>query len=175
MARRSTIEMDDKIRAAVDDALKRGVIIDDITVMLQGMGANISRSAVGRWAQKYGKMAERERDILAVARNYADEFGGSDNPVGKLLIQTVTSIAARTVMAHSEDEDGSLDPKDLHFIARAVKDIMGAAKIDADRDALVRKEEREKAADRAVKSLRSQGASEETIAMIRREILGMED
>lgn len=172
MGRKSTITADSEVRAAVDAALARGANYDDITAAVKLVNPDISRSAVGRYAKNYRDLATRERDVRAVAKAYAADFGGSDNPTGKLLIQLITSMAAKSVMAQGED-DGYLDPKDLHYYARAAKDIMSSAKIDADRDALVRKEERERAISIVQESGRAAGVDNEQIELIKKQLLGV--
>ncbi len=172
MARRSSIELDPRVRAAVDAALAKGLKIDAILEAIQRINPEISRSAIGRYSKGYREMATRERDVLAVAKAYAADFGDSTNPTGKLLIQMVTSLAVRTVMAHSEGDDIP-DPKAMANLGRMVKDIAAAAKTDTERDAAIRKEERTKAAESAERAARSAGASEQVIDTIRREILGL--
>lgn len=163
MAPRSSVENDPEVRVAIDRALRDGHTLDQIVAAIRALGSEVSRSAVGRYASQYRRLAERERDIQAVARSYAADFGGDENPTGKLLIHLVTSIATRTALASDDDE---IAPKDLGYIAKAVKDIIGAAKVDADRDAHIRREERARAAADAAKAARKAGASEGTIAAI---------
>lgn len=172
MGRRSSITENTDVRAAVDAALARGATVDDILLAVQRVNPDISRSAVGRYAKNYRELANRERDVRAVAKAYAADFGGSDNPTGKLLIQLITSMAAKSVMAQNE-EDGFLDPKDLHYYARAAKDIVSSAKIDTDRDALVRKEERDRAIHIVRESGHAAGVAKEQLELITKQLLGI--
>ncbi|WP_336958686.1 phage protein Gp27 family protein [Sphingobium aquiterrae] len=177
MARRSSIDqLDPAIRLEVDAAIKRGVTIDKIVDMLHSLGEDVSRSAVGRYSKHYAQFAARQRDMMSVAEAFGREFGASDNSQGKLLIQLITSIAARAAMSRSDDDE--IGAQELSYLARSVKDIVLAAKTDADRDAKIReeaaKEAMRKAASIAENAARSAGASEATIDIVKRRILGLD-
>lgn len=179
MAGRSSIDkLPQELRDAVQRALKEGHTIDEIVAMLSEEGADVSRSAVGRYTQNYREMAARQRDLSSVAASFASEFGGADNAQQKLLIQMFTSVMTQAVLPMaSGDEDASIDPKDLHFLARSIKDVVSAAKTDTDREAKIRDEERkrvrEEAAASAEKAAKGAGATPETIEAIKREIMGL--
>lgn len=176
MARRSSIDrLDTKIREQVDRAIKRGATVDEITAHLGILGAEVSRSAVGRYSQKYREFAARQRDLRTVAEAYGKEFGADDNSEGKLLMQMLSSIGARMAIGLVDQDDPDISLKEFELFARATKSLITAAKSDADRDAKIReqaaKEAREQAAKDAESAARSAGASDETIDRIKRKIL----
>lgn len=178
MAGRSSIErLDPRIRVEVDRAIKRGLTVDEITQHLERLGADISRSAVGRYSKRYRELADRQRDLAAVAKAFGSEFGDTDNEQGKLLVQLITSVAARAALPLATDEDVEIDGKELHFLARATKDIISAAKIDTERDEKIReaaaKKAKAEAARDAEQAARDAGASEATIDMVKKRILGL--
>ena len=180
MARKSSIDdLPEEVRAEVLAAIKRNATIDEIVWTLKGLGADVSRSAVGRFSKQYRDMATRQRDLASVATAFAGEFGEADDMQGRLLIQLVTSIATRMVMpmAAGEIVDEEIDFKELHYLARSLKDITSAAKTDVDREAKIRAEEgnraRAKAAKDAEGAARDAGASEQTINVIKARILGL--
>ena len=178
MGGRSTIDQLPKpLRDAVQAALKDGLTIDAIVDLLREEGAEVSRSAVGRYTQNYREMAARQRDMSSVATAFASEFGDADNAQQKLLIQMFTSVMTQAVLPMAAGGDAEIDPKDAHFLARAIKDVVSAAKTDADREAKIREEERKSARAEAVKvaeqAARGSGATPDTIAAIKRELLGI--
>lgn len=160
------------LKLQVDLAIRDGMTIDRIVELVREAGGQVSRSAMGRYKGRYGDLIERERDMKAVAESFAQDFGGSNNPAGKLVIQLVTSMAARAAMKVGED-GGEVDGQELHFFARAAKDLASAAKTDTDRDATVAKHAREQAAKTAEAAGREAGATEATIALIKSRILGV--
>lgn len=177
MGQRSTIKRDPALEKAVQDALKAGSTIDEILELVRDLGSDVSRSALGRYAKGYRELAERERDLAVIARSYAADFGGEENPTGKLLIQLITSMATRSMLNRTDDEE--FDGKEAHYWGRAIKDIMSAANLDTDRDRKVREEERARAkaeaADAGSKAAAATGASDETIRRVKSAILGLPD
>ena len=178
VGRRSSIDrLPPPLRDAVQAALKQGLTIDEIVDMLSEEGAEVSRSAVGRYTKNYREMAERQRDMSSVAKAFASEFGDADNSQQKLLIQMFTSVMTQAVLPLASGEDPEIDPRDMHFLARSIKDIASAAKTDTDREAKIRDEERKTARAEAAKvaeqAARGAGATPETIDAIKRELLGI--
>lgn len=178
MARKSTLKTLPKpVQAAVIEALERGATIDAIVEQLQSTGHPRSRSAVGRYAKEYADLAERQRDIRVVAQAFAKDFGGAENAEGKLMVQMLTSIGARMILPIAAGEEVDPDAKEFHFLAKATKELLSAAKIDADRDAKIREEAaraaRQQAAEDAESEARAAGASEATIERVKAKILGL--
>lgn len=178
MARKSSMKtLPSGIQAAVMQAMEAGATIDEIVAELDAMGHRRSRSAVGRYAKEYGQMAARQRDMRTAAEAFAGEFGGADNVEGKLLVQMLTSMGARMVMAKANDDEEEPDALEFSRLAKATKDLIGAAKTDSERDARIReeaaKEARRKAADDAVSAARASGASDATMDAIKAKLLGL--
>ena len=179
MGRKSTLEaLPQSVRAAVARAMENGATIDAIVAQLDAMGHEVSRSAVGRYAKNFAEMTKRHRDMRIVAEAFAEDFGGGDNAEGKLLLQMLTSIGARMVMPVAKGDDIEMTTGEFHTMAKATKELFAAAKSDADRDAKIRaeaaREAREKAADDAASAARAAGASEETVALVKARILGID-
>jgi hypothetical protein len=168
VGRKSTIAANPAIRAAVDGAIARGASIDAIKAMLDGMGADISRSAIGRHSAKYHDLAERQRDIRAAADAFASEFGNADDNQTRLMIQMVTTMITENIIAKG---DGAGSALDLRLLAAAAKDAIGAAKLDDDRKRIIRKEAMADAAKMAGETMRRGGASAEMIETVRKRLM----
>lgn len=178
MAGKSSIaKLPEPILLEVNAALKRNATIDEIVWMLKGLGADVSRSAVGRYSKQYADVAAEQREMQTIAKVFAGEFGTADDQQGRLLIQLATTIATRLSMGIAADADRSIAMKDLTNLGRAVKDITSAAKIDVDREAKIRSETfdkaRRQAADAAEGAAKAAGASPETINLIKGKIMGI--
>lgn len=163
MGRQSTITANPAIRAAVDGAIARGCTIDAIKEMLDAMGAEISRSAIGRHASKYADIAARQRDIRAAADAFASEFGDAEDNQSRLMIQMVTTLITENVLGADE-----MSAMDLNFLASAVKNSIGAAKIDDDRRLKLRKEAIEEASRVVATEGKKAGADAGALAQIQR-------
>lgn len=159
MARKSSMKsLPSNVQAAVIKAMEQGATIDDIVERLDALGHQRSRSAVGRYAQEYSKMAAHQRDMRSAAEAFAGEFGGADNGEGKLLVQMLTSFGARMIMTRvAGDEDEGLDSLEFSRLAKATKDLIGAAKTDAERDARIREEAKREAQDEMRRKLDAAG------------------
>lgn len=178
MARSTIDSLPDHVRAAIHAAIERGRTIDEIVALIDDMGAEASRSAVGRYTKGFRELAREQRDMRAVAEAFGREFGTADDHQGRMMIQLMTSITTRMLMPHMTGEaEGELSALELTRLARAVKDATGAAKIDIEREARIRDEEAKRAkaaaAEDAVVAGRAAGASEETLRRIRAGILGL--
>jgi len=178
MGRKSSLKtLPSDVQAAVLQAMEAGATIDDIVARLAELGHQRSRSAVGRYAKQYSELASRQRDVRSVAEAFASEFGGTDNAEGKLMVHMLTSIGTRMVLPMASEEDPDVSAKDFHLLAKATKELLSSAKIDAERDARIReeaaKEARRKAAVDAEDAARAAGASEATIDRIKRKLLGL--
>lgn len=174
MARKSSIKtLPSPVQAAVVQALEGGATIDQIVERLGDLGHPRSRSAVGRYAKEYADLAARQRDIRVVAQAFADDFGGAENAEGKLMVQMLTSIGARMILPIASGEEEQPDAGEFHALAKATRELMSAAKLDADRDAKVREQTKRDAADAAEKAARKSGASADTINLVKSAILGL--
>ena len=174
MAGKSTIaKLPEPILLEVNAALKRNATIDEIVWMLKGLGQDVSRSAVGRYTKQYTDLAARQRDMSSIAKAFASEFGEADDQQGRLLIQLATTIATRMVLPIAAGDDPELATKSLMELGRAVKDITSAAKIDVDREAKIRSEAKQRAANDAERAAKAAGATPETIDRIKASILGI--
>ena len=185
MGQRSSIDrLAPDVRVRVDQAIRDGATIDEIVGLLldleqKGQLAEApSRSAVGRYSQQYRDLAARQRDMSSIAKAFGSEFGEADDLQGRLMIQLLTSLITRVALKEAEGEEVGLDVKELHFLARAVKDAASASKTDVDREAKIREEAakraKREAADAAATSAKAAGASEDTIRKVRAAILGIQ-
>lgn len=178
MGQRSSIdELPPEIRDAALRAIAEGRTCDEIVARIRELGGDASRSAVGRYKKSYAEIAKQQRDLQAVSRAFAADFGEEGDAQGRLLLQLITSVATRAILPIAEGEEVELNGEDLHFYARAIKDITSAAKTNTDREAKVEARAAEKAkreaAANAETAARASGASPETVRKVRAAILGL--
>ena len=171
MARSSSVTQNPVIHDAVNQAIKRGCTINAIKQMIDAMGAEISRSSLGRYTKKFSELAQRQRDIRAAADAFAAEFGDADDQQTRLMIQLVTTLITEKIMAATP---GNQKAMDLRLLAAAVKDAISATKIDDDRRRILRKDAFAEAASVAETAGRKAGASPEIINAIKAQIMGID-
>ncbi|CUR45535.1 Phage terminase, small subunit [Alloalcanivorax xenomutans] len=174
MGRKSSItELDPEIRAAVDAAIREGrASIDDIVELINEMGGDASRSAVGRYRKNAVDQMRRwqeAREISKVWVGKLEEDPSSD--VGRLISEMLKTVAFQTV-GNMVDGD-NVEADQVMLLARALKDIAGADKLSADRELKIRKEERDKAAKVVEEVTQAAGMDTEQVDFWRKKVLGM--
>lgn len=177
MAPRSSIEQDPRVKAAADEAIRAGATIDQIVEKLQELGADVSRSAVGRYTFKTRAAMAKLREVREVAKVWADKFGSEpDGDIGQLVGQVLQALAYQQATQMADTEEAIAEgagPREVMFLAGALKDIASAQKISADRILKVRKETAAKAAAEVEKVARQVGGmTADTVAKLRAAVLG---
>lgn len=183
MGRKSSIKtLPKQILAEVDRLLRdEHATIDEVVEHLKEMGFPRKRSAVGLYRQNIAKVGERMRRTQEITEALVKEMGPSavEGKTGRLLVQILQSIVFEWLMAKTEDEAAAADLKsgDLFFLAKALKEMASAQKIDVERELKIREEAERKTKDAAVKAVeataREKGLTKETAEAIRASILGV--
>ena len=142
----------------------------------------ISRKVVHRYDRRTRENMERVRKSQEVAKAWIANLGSqSGSDVGFMVIQTLKTLsleASQQLMAGELDAEsmpGVLDQ--LNKLALAAQRLERSAAESERRDRQIREEARrlaaEEAADKAAGAARSQGLSAETVAEIRKQVLGV--
>lgn len=168
----------DKLPAEIRDAayalLRAGRTVDDITEHLQSLGADVSRSGVGRWKKGAEKSMQALKRAQALGEGWAKSL--SEDPegkVGRLLIELGKTAVLDNMLAKSdsEDDDGEtkpLDTKDLFFLSSAVKNFESAGNMNIARELRIRKEAVAKAADAVAEVAKAAGMTKDGVAALRK-------
>lgn len=173
-SRKSSIDtLAPAIKTAVNGAIREGrATIDEIVAIINAMGGEASRSAVGRYVQAQNVQLGKYRQAQEIAKVWVEKIGSEpEGDVGRLLIQMLRTVSFNTISNMDE-----VDPQDLMFLSKAIKDISSADKTMVDREAAVRKlvaAQVVKAAEEVTKTVRQAGMSAETVDLIRSQILGI--
>lgn len=178
MARKSSVtQLDPRLREALDALIREGRhTLDDILAKLAELNAGeapVSRSALGRYAQRAEAQMERYREAQEVAKVWVNKF--EEEPtgdVGRLLHEMLRSVAFQTLGGLSERVE-SADPEEVMLLAKAMKDLASADKLTTERILVIRQEVAKKAAVEAVKQAKASGLSDEAADLIRQKILGV--
>lgn len=174
MARRSAIaQLDPRVQAAVDTAIREGrATIDDIVILIKSYGATASRSSVGRYVKSSTEALSRYREAQEVAKVWIGKL--TDEPqgdVGRLLAEMLRTVAFQQIGQMGEAEKAK--PMDIMLVAKALEHLAKSEKTAVDRAVKIRDEFAAKAAEAAVKAAKGGGASKDTIDEIKRSILGI--
>ena len=176
----------DEIKTWLKQALKEGgfsgyeQIADDLNERMEaeGYSMRIHRASVQRYGAEYKEFVKYQEEAGAWAADWMNDQGLEDEANRhSVLFQMLTSLAFK-FMKSQMVEGNDVDPKELHFIGRMMKDIMASSGM---REQLLEKEaeriqieERSRAADMVEKIGKKAGMSAETVEGIKAEILGVE-
>lgn len=135
----------------------------------------VSKSAVNRYALRMEEVGAKLRETREVARMWIGKLGAEpQGEVGKLLNELVRTLAFKAAMrAHEADDDEAVDPKLLKSLAVSVYRLERAARENAALEESIRKRALAEAAEAVGETAKQSGVSEETIRIIRRDILRM--
>jgi hypothetical protein len=174
MAPRSSIERNPALRAAVEKLIAEGEhTIDDIHDAVAEYG--VSRSAVGRYANRYRPMVEtiiRDRAVRDAMRKHLPD--GIDTGIVDIAIHRAQSEVLRSLDAMG-DEDTPADGAKIEKLVRSLRHVINAMRDKRAYQDEIRASERVRAADAAAEVMSEAGAGEAQIDLIRRRILGMRD
>lgn len=180
MGRKSTLAvLDESILAEVNLLIRKGRTVDEILVALESLGAEVSRSATGRYVKSERESMRQYSKAQGMARVWVEQFGTEPNgDVARLLPLMLEAVAHRTLDDMTESEEVK-SPDEVLVMARALKDLNGAKKGNVDIEIkmrAVREDERNKvlAEQRAaLESMGSKGGVTEDTKRAIREVLGI--
>lgn len=133
-----------------------------------GKVVNFHHATVHRFGQEYRAFVETQEKASAWAQGWMTENGLEEEAKRhNVLFQMVTALAFKAMESQMQRDGSEIDPKELHFIGRMLKDIMASSGIRQQMIAAERKTQAEKL-ERAVET----GEMTADIAQKAREIMG---
>jgi hypothetical protein len=175
-------EMKDWFKQALKDGGFSGYeqIADDLNARLEeaGYSLRISRAGAQRFGAEYKEFVKYQEEAGAWAADWINDQGLEEeaNRHG-VLFQMLTTLAFKFMKGQMED-GREVDPKELHFIGRMMKDIMASSGIReqliAKEKERIQEEERTRAATMVEKIATKAGMTAATVEGIKAEILGVE-
>lgn len=181
MPERSSVRrLPDELRSEVDRLLTDGrYTLDQIVAHVRKLGADVSRSALGRYSQQIDQVVEDMRLTREMAQAVGRELTDLvDDDATQLLVGSLQALLLKARMQVSSGTE--IAPKDVADLARAAKDLQTALRSRAHLHAVVRKEmavEVAKQTALAAKNIdrmaQENGLSAALAAQLRREVLGV--
>ena len=136
-----------ELREQLHAMLDAGHTLDEITAHLKSLGADVSRSGLGRYKQQVDKVAQRLRESRNMADAIMDRMG-ADAATGKggaALIQMLTTLTTDYMVRRLDEPDAEMEVEDLRALSRAIKERAQAARATQDYDVKLREAARRKA------------------------------
>lgn len=170
------------VKKAIDDAMKTGrFTLDELRAgIADEFGAAVvpSRSALGRYSQRFEEIGKRMRESREVAQVWADRLGNEpQGDIGKLVMDLLRTMAFDATLAMSEDGEGGeakpVNPKEINALALAMHRLETAGRHNLEREQALRKAALEDAAKAAASMAKKKGLTAEFADQIKQSILGI--
>lgn len=166
-----------EIREAIHKLLDGGQTLDAIVEHLNSLGAQVSRSALGRYSQEYQEVAAKLREAREITSTFAAQLQDMPNDMGRVTTELLQTLVFKVLMKQAKGEDPDVSAGELMFLAKAIKDMASASKTSADMEMKIRDRAREEALRDAAKAVdtaaKEKGLSAETVQTIKAKILGV--
>lgn len=171
----SVKQLPPEIREEIAILRERGVTIDAIMAKLQELGAEISRSALGRYVKEIGQVGERIRRSREIAEALVRKLGDApESRQGRLNIELMHTVVLDLLMpAGGDGKAVTIDAEQAALIARTLRDLAGAQKADADFVLRIRQETAKAAAAAVDRVAEKKGLSAEMVLALKSEFLGI--
>jgi hypothetical protein len=133
----------------------------------------LSKSAVNRYSIKMDRIGAKLQQSRAIAEMWIGKLGSEPaGQTGKLLNEVVRNLAFDAAMHMAEDEEPA-HPGAIKELAIAIEKLENAASKNEQRDAMIRKQALEEAANKAADIAKRNGLTADAIATFKREMLGV--
>lgn len=139
MARKSTVKQLPKaVQESIHRLLDSGRTLDEIVQHLDAMGAKVSRSALGRYAQNYEDVAKKLRETRDIATFLGSRLDDLPNNVGRITTELLHKLLFQVTLKQLDADDPDVSARDLMALGKALKDTITATKTSADMELRIR-------------------------------------
>lgn len=176
MARKSSIkQLPEEIQDAVNEAIREGATIDAIVETIRAMGAEASRSAVGRYKKDFEDVARQMRQAQDIAKVWMESAAKAPEGELGLLVGEMIRTMAWKVTSDMLDAGEEVKPQDVMLLGKAMQHVSSSDKILAERFVKLRREFADKLDDALseAEAAGEKGLSAERVAQLRRDFLGV--
>ncbi len=163
--RRKVDLLPEELRARIKQALReRGFAgYEELTAEINdwleeaGLEITLGKSAVHSFGQEYQEFVKLQDEAGNWARDWMSEHDISEEAERhRVLFKMMTTVAFKVLKAQANKDGDEIDPRELHFLGRMMKDVMQSSGI---REQLMVKE-RERIAAEAAKAARDEAVAQ---------------
>ena len=134
----------------------------------EGLELRIRKSALHAFGVEYEAMVKAQEEASAWAVGWMQEEGLTDEAKRhSVLFQMITTLAFKAMKSQALKDGGEIDPKELHFLGRMLKDIMASSGL---REQMITAERKAQAAK--LDAAAASGEIDEDFRQRAREIMG---
>jgi hypothetical protein len=140
MPRKSTVRrLPPELREQIGALIDQGRTLDEITAHLAQLGAEVSRSALGRYKQHLDKVGEKLRRSREVAEALIAKLGSApESKALRLNVELMHGALMDLALKANEDGEGgetegvTLEPMGAMLLSKALDHLSRASKADAE-------------------------------------------
>ncbi|WP_044469788.1 DUF3486 family protein [Mannheimia massilioguelmaensis] len=160
-----------------DKQFSQTQILEEINDLIRDCGLPdemcLSKTGLNRYANRMEQVGAKIRQAREVAEIWTKQLGEMpQTDIGKTLMEMVKQIAFDTSLKLGE-QDGGIEPKQLALLSSAIQRLEQAESLSFKREQAIRKEVAQQAAETAEKAIVQAGLSQDTVASIKAQILGI--
>lgn len=128
----------EELREWLEEALRKSgfgnyvAIAEELNWKLEeaGLELRIQKSALQEFGVQYAEFVKVQKAADAWAKEWMTEQGiGDEAKRHNILFQMITALAFKVMQAQMAKTGEEIDPKELHFLGRMMKDIMHSSGI----------------------------------------------
>lgn len=144
----------------------------------EGLSLRIGKSSLHAYGQEYQEFVKYQDEASAWAAGWMTENGLEEEAQRhNVLFQMITTLAFKVMQSQMTREGDEIDPRELHFIGKMLKDVMASSgmreKLLDDERKRVAMQAREEAAEDVGKAATELGLTTDTVESIKAKILGV--
>lgn len=165
-------QLPEVVRAEIERLLEAGHTYDEIHAHLQGLGAQISRAALGRWGKHWLAKREDLDTMRAIAREYAEGQGAEPLALEEVAAALALDLICRCLLTFHDIQADELTIHDVTSLVGAIGRLQSSG-VAREKWQLEVASRAKAAADEVEKTARKGGLSDALVNDIRRKILGI--
>lgn len=159
-------------------------LAEDLNFRLEeeGYELRIKKSAIHAYGTEYAEFVKHQDEASAWAAGWMNDNGLEEEAQRhNVLFQMITTLAFKVMQSQMTKDGEEIDPRELHFIGKMLKDVMASSGIreklmDDERDrieAAARKAAAAEMAENLEAATEEAGLSPKAAEFLRKKVLGM--
>lgn len=162
--------LEPELKKLCHELLKDGVGYEEIAARLRALGAETSKSSIGRYNKRLVALTERTKLAREMSNAFAQDLQNTNGDIGRLLTETLQAALLEIMM---QLEEGDVDEKKVATLARALKDLELAKKLNVETEMKIRAQALDEAAAEVETVAVAEGLTGDTVNAIKAKILGL--
>jgi hypothetical protein len=130
MSRQSTINrLPKEVQREINSLFEQGFTVTQVTEHLKALGAEVSRSAIGRKRQEWAEISRQVRESRLWAETIAREYRNAPaSEVAAANVELLHALMSKILRSAVLEEEVKLKPSEVMQLSKALSSLTGARK-----------------------------------------------